>query len=960
MTQAYLPMRYLLAFQLMLSAAIAEDSPAIQAADPGLGRAADFYQDVFPILEAKCLACHNVRDKEGELVLEDVPSILKGGDSGPAVVAGKPEESLLYQLAARADEPVMPPLPNAAQAKALTPRELGIFKQWISEGAKPGTPPPESEIQWMPVPDHIQSVHALALDPTKRLLAAGRANRLVIFDLAAGEPIAQPTDTALLAIRRDGQPLYQQGTAHQDFIHAIAFSPDGNLLATGGYRVVKLWQRIRESQLHSWSASSNVSALTCNADGTIAASGHEDGTIHLWNLTNGQPGPVLKGHTGKVTGVSFSADGEQIASTSLDKTLRLWKVADGQPAGSLNMDQPPTAVLVSQDGKFLATGHQDHLIRVWDVQAVTNPPAAEEGSEAKPPVPVRELKGHSQPVTLLILVTGTDEIVSGSTDGTARVWSLSKGNQIRAFTLGAPLTGIAVDSEGKRLAASGQNGIAKIWDKANGKQLAELKGQPELARNVIARTDDLTVAKSKVALTDAEQKAADKDLKGREESLKKAKEQREEAVKKQAEAEKKRNEAKDKAEKAAAELEKKPDDAKLKKAKEDADKALKAAEEELEKAAAAIKSADRAITLSEKSLARAKTLLTEANEALKAAQAKQKSAEEALKAAQDAVKNTKTSYTGIGFSPNGKQVALATAEGRVDLYNAVNGAALESLALAGGQGLVFTTGGELVLAADKTVTVHDVKPRWKLAGRLGPPEKTPLDTKNSPIQDRVLALAFSPDGKLLLTGGGEPSRSGELLLWDVAARKIVREFPNAHSDTVFDVEFSRDGRFIVSGAADKFVKLFDAATGKLIRSYEGHTNHVLAVSIKADESTIVSGAADNEIKVWNRKTGEQKRTINNRYTKQVTSLDFIGVSDNTISCGGDKSVRLITAANGNNFRNLGGMTDFVYAVVASDDLSIVAAGGEDGVIRVWDGNNGKELMKFEPPAPEAKQTADAN
>ena len=54
------------------------------------------------------------------------------------------------------------------------------------------------------------------------------------------------------------------------------------------------------------------------------------------------------------------------------------------------------------------------------------------------------------------------------------------------------------------------------------------------------------------------------------------------------------------------------------------------------------------------------------------------------------------------------------------------------------------------------------------------------------------------------------------------------------------------------------------------------------------------------------------------------------------------------------------MTDFVYAVVASDDLSIVAAGGEDGVIRVWDGNNGKELMKFEPPSPEAKQTANAN
>ena len=104
---------------LLVAPLFAADATAIQPADPQLGRAVDFYQDLFPILEAKCLACHNVRTKEGALILENVDAILKGGDSGPAVVAGKPDESLLVKLAARADEPVMPPMPNSG------PRAMG-------------------------------------------------------------------------------------------------------------------------------------------------------------------------------------------------------------------------------------------------------------------------------------------------------------------------------------------------------------------------------------------------------------------------------------------------------------------------------------------------------------------------------------------------------------------------------------------------------------------------------------------------------------------------------------------------------------------------------------------------------------------------------------------------------------------------------------------------------------------
>ena len=77
-------------------------------------------------------------------------------------------------------------------------------------------------------------------------MAAGRANRIFIYDLAAQREVAQLTDPALLAIQQNGAPVYGTGAAHRDFVHSLAFSPDGNLLASGDYRMVKLWERQRD------------------------------------------------------------------------------------------------------------------------------------------------------------------------------------------------------------------------------------------------------------------------------------------------------------------------------------------------------------------------------------------------------------------------------------------------------------------------------------------------------------------------------------------------------------------------------------------------------------------------------------------------------------------------------------------------------------------------------------------
>ena len=106
---------------------------------------------------------------------------------------------------------------------------------------------------------------------------------------------------------------------------------------------------------------------------------------------------------------------------------------------------------------------------------------------------------------------------------------------------------------------------------------------------------------------------------------------------------------------------------------------------------------------------------------------------------------------------------------------------------------------------------------------------------------RVLALDFSPDGDLLAAGGGEPSRSGEVKMWEVGKGLLGRSLPSLHSDTVFSVRFSPDGTKLASASADKFLKVTNVADGKLLRSYEGHTHHVLAVDWKSDGKELVTG-----------------------------------------------------------------------------------------------------------------------
>lgn len=221
--------------------------------------------------------------------------------------------------------------------------------------------------------------------------------------------------------------------------------------------------------------------------------------------------------------------------------------------------------------------------------------------------------------------------------------------------------------------------------------------------------------------------------------------------------------------------------------------------------------------------------------------------------------------------------------------------------------------------------------------------------------DRVVALDFAPDGKWLATGGGAPTEEGEIRVFDVGTGQLVVDVKNGHSDTVFGVRFSPDNTKLATCAADKFVKTWDMPSGKFLKAFEGHTHHVMDVGWAPDGRTLASCGADNVIKVWDFDRGEQIRTIANAHTKQVTRMVFIGNKPEVATCGGDGAVKFFNVQGGNNIRNFGGNSDFLYAIGVSPDGTVVAVGGQESVVRVYNGTNAQLLKTLQPPGVASKK-----
>ena len=973
----------------LLSAA---DQPTVlEVAELTRDKPVDFSREILPIFRKNCLACHNARDTEGDLNLETPTTIAKGGESGAMVVPGKAAESPLMRHVRQIETPFMPPRRNKVSANKLTPHQLGLIQSWINEGAKGEVAQVAQEFNWRPVPFALAPIYATAISPDGQYAASGRGNQIFVYHLPTRRLAALLSDPSL----GKGNPAV--AVAHRDVVQSLAFSPDGQTLASGGYRVAKLWQRqpaAVNELLTLLPGGETVTAIVVAPPQARAVIAGSAGGVQAIDLQGAMP--LWRDQvSGQVAAqLALSPNGERVAVLFTDGRVRAWETATGERV-TRELAPMGAQALAWLNDEQLASAHPGGVIKIW---AAINPGHV-----------VNEWKPGGD-IPALAVLPGGEKIVVGCADSKVLVLNIGDGKVETEIDHGAPVTGLRVRADGKQVTTLGGSTV-RLWDTDKWTMTAQLQGNPLAAESVARAEQALAFVKAEIGYHKANVESEEKNLKKGRDAAKKATEALAKHEKTLVDKTKEKTDAEVGLKKLADEIAALPKNIEVAvKAKADIDTVLKTAQALVAKAKAALATASEAkaqadaakVKLSAELMelgsaaqnarqlaaeARAvsakakddKTLATQAD--VVSALAKRKAGE--FEAALDRHAPTKQQLAKAVTEQQTATQSLAAAEAKVkpaqseldektkvlaaleerkkktpeekknfdkkiaDAASAVDKAKRE-IDLAKSE-VGFT--GENVKTAESNV--EKAKAGQAEAGKL------PVESEAALAEAKLIAEAwmqdcldatYSADGSLIYT----LSIDGRVQAWATANGARSHPIGLAGRPAQF-VRLLNEGRLVLAGGSPEMTIITSKPKWSLVRSIGGSDDspiedRVIALDFSPDGERLATGGGfpsrGGEIYIWNVQDGSEELRIPEAHSDTVCSLSFSPDGSRLASGGTDRFARIFETNRGRELRALEGHTGHVLGVSWQRNGRVLASVGADKAVKIWNLLNGEQKKSF--------------
>jgi WD40 repeat protein len=301
------------------------------------------------------------------------------------------------------------------------------------------------------------------------------------------------------------------------------------------------------------------------------------------------------------------------------------------------------------------------------------------------------------------------------------------------------------------------------------------------------------------------------------------------------------------------------------------------------------------------------------------------------------------SVLSVAFSPDGKLLASGSVDNMIKLWDVLTGQV--RLTLPGHRNqvnsVVFSPDGQILASgsADGLVKLWNVSTGQELRTLVNKSER-PRGPANHP--PNVNSIAFSPDGKLLVSGGDEYT----IKLWNVSTGEVLHSMKD-HSYGVNAVAFGPDGQTVVSGSFQE-ITVWDAGTGQELRKLKGQSSYINAVKFSPDGKTLASANYTGTIKLWDMNRGAEIRTLTG-HASEVSSVSFSPDGQTLVSGSSDGTIKLWTLGTGVVQRTFEGHSGGVFSAQFSRGGKTLFAGSTDRAVKLWDLSTKETLLRTLAP-----------